>query len=170
MKNKIGLIISVVLLATSGVFFVRRYKEINANNVQVIEKTIRLNQLVHAHNIDFKIYNSSLKTKDDEVELRVKMYIKQHGNLDFGQKKNNPNYIENMWFEAPYSLSNSIVKAYDKNGKNVTYLSKLVHAEQPVTLVTTLPKKEYDSAEKTPRFTFIVPDGKQYVKYSLLIS
>ncbi|TSO26695.1 hypothetical protein [Lactobacillus sp. LL6] len=170
MKNKIIAIISLILFFGVGVVFVKKYTEVNANNIKVTEKVIHKNQLIHAHNINFKVLNTSVQKNNDEIELRVKMYLHQYGKLDFGQKTNNPNYIENMWLEVPYSLSNPVVKVYDKNDKDVTYLKKLLHAKQPVTVVATLPNKEYYSAEKKPRFTFIVPNGKNYTKYSLLLS
>ncbi|EPC53447.1 hypothetical protein Lpp7_05135, partial [Lacticaseibacillus paracasei subsp. paracasei Lpp7] len=107
-KTKIWVII-IGLIALIGIGGAFRYHQVNANTKQkgvTHEVFIKEGQLVHAKNVDFTVNKARVLKNKDQVTVPVTISIQQKGSANYGQKKNNFNYLENVWLNIPYGISN----------------------------------------------------------------
>ena len=170
-KTKIWVII-IGLIALIGIGGAFRYHQVNANTKQkgvTHEVFIKEGQLVHAKNVDFTVNKARVLKNKDQVTVPVTISIQQKGSANYGQKKNNFNYLENVWLNIPYGISNQTDTIFDKSNKRIAHAENLLAAEQPVTMHFSTNRANYDQRDQKMRFSFLVPSSDHYVKYSLLL-
>lgn len=170
-KHKLLIItfLVLILVMSIGIF---RYHEVNANPKSLgvtKEVFIHQNQLVHAKNVDFMIRSAHVSRSKDQILVPVELTIKQTGPADYGYKKNNPNFLENMWLNTPYSISTATADVTDKDNQRIHKTEHLLAAKQPITLHFTTRQENYALRNQKMRFSFLVPVSNHYVKYSLLL-
>ena len=149
-----------------------RYRQVNAHPQQygvTKEQLFHKNELVKAYHVNFIVHEAAVKKSKDVVQAKVKFHIRQTGQPFYGERKNNPNFIENMYLNNPYGTSNPSVKLYDKSHHSINPYKALEHGKQPFTMDFTIPRYSYDMRNQKLRFSFLVPAKKHYVKYSLLL-
>lgn len=173
MKNKKLLwsffIVIIIVVGCVGFY---RYRQVNAHPQQygvTKEQLFHKNELVKAYHVNFIVHEAAVKKSKDAVQAKVKFHICQTGQPFYGERKNNPNFIENMYLNNPYGTSNPSVKLYDKSHHSINPYKALEHGKQPFTMDFTIPRYSYDMRNQKLRFSFLVPAKKHYVKYSLLL-
>ena len=173
MKNKKMLwsfFIAIIIVVGCVGFY--RYRQVNAHPQQygvTKEQLFRKNELVKAYHVDFIVHKAAVKKSKDAVQAKVKFNIRQTGQSFYGEKKNNPNFRENMYLNNPYGTSSPSIKLYDKSHHSINPDKALAHGKQPFTIFFTIPRYSYDMRNQKLRFSFVVPTKKHYVKYSLLL-
>lgn len=159
----------VLLLGVIG--FTIRYQKVNRHSNELGVKQeifFRQGEFVKAHHVNFKVDKTTVKKDSKMINLTLKLFIKQTGEPNYGFRKGNPAFLEDMWFNIPYSLCNQTYEAYDRNGKR-TPPHKLLEAKQPITIHFFTPVSEYYDRNQKIRFSFLVPVSRHFVKYSLLL-
>ncbi|ARY92621.1 MULTISPECIES: hypothetical protein [Lacticaseibacillus] len=170
-KHKLWLIIFLILIIVMsiGIF---RYHKVNANPKSLgvtKEVFINQNQLIHAKNVDFMICSAHVSKSKGQIMVPVELTIKQTGSANYGYKKNNPNFLENMWLNIPYSISTATADVTDKDNQRIHKTKHLLAAKQPITLHFMTTQANYALRNQKMRFSFLVPVSNHYVKYSLLL-
>lgn len=105
----------IIIVVGCGGFY--RYRQVNAHPQQygvTKEQLFHKNELVKAYHVNFIVHEAAVKKSKDVVQAKVKFHIRQTGRPFYGERKNNPNFIENMYLNNPYGTSNPSVKLYDK--------------------------------------------------------
>lgn len=170
-KHKLWMMtfLALILVMSIGIF---RYHEVNANPKSLgvtKEVFIHENQLIHAMNVDFMIRSAHVSKSKGQIMVPVELTIEQTGSANYGYKKNNPNFLENMWLNIPYSISTATADFTDKDNQRIHKTEHLLAAKQPITLHFTTTQANYALRNQKMRFSFLVPAANHYVKYSLLL-
>ena len=161
---------AILIVIGCGGFY--RYRQVNAHPQQygvTKEQLFHKNELVKACHVNFIVHEAAVKKSKDVVQAKVKFHIRQTGRPFYGERKNNPKFIENMYLNNSYGTSNPSVKLYDKSHHSINPYKALAHGKQPFTIFFTIPRYSYDMRNQKLRFSFLVPAKKHYVKYSLLL-
>ncbi len=175
MKNKKLLwclaILAAVLVGCAGFY---RYQRVNAHPRQhgvMQEVVFHKNEWVHAYHTSFIIHKAEVQKTGREVKATIQLSIKQNGQPNYGMKKNNQDFLTNMFLNNPYGISNQSNDIYDQNQRRVDpskALTKKLY-KQPYTIYFTIPRSSYELREQKLRFSFLVPVKNHFVKYSLLL-
>ncbi|MFD1472840.1 hypothetical protein [Companilactobacillus mishanensis] len=169
-SNKIPILFFIVTLMLS-VTFVISYNRINADTRGPVKEVMfSANKLVKAHNINFEILDVKKTNTNDTTEIAVLMHVVRTGNSNFGFKANNNNFIENVWLNIPYSSQvHPEPFPTDELGHRVTFHDIQNKKDMKLILKFQTDKKQLDKS-KNARVSFMIPNGKHYTKYSLLIN
>ncbi|MDF7638423.1 hypothetical protein PT285_03105 [Lactobacillus sp. ESL0791] len=171
-KSKYGLLILCLLLIGIAAGF--RYRQVNAHPALrgvTEEKFFKRGELVHAYHVDFVVHQVKLTETKDEARLKVRLSLKQTGTANYGLKKDNPDFRDNMFFNVPYGISNQCDYVLNKKSQRVgyNYIAKNIKKKQLYTLYFSVPRETYDKRTEKTRFSFLVPLPDHYIKYSLLL-
>lgn len=172
MKNKkilwVGLLVILFVFGCLGYF---RYNQINAHSDQygvTQEKFFPKNKWVHAHHVSFIIHEAKVRKTKDEIQTRIKLSLHQTGDSNYGNKKGNTNFVENMFLNNPYGISNQPIEILDRNFHRIPP-NEILKVKQPYFVFLNIPRYSYERRNKKLRFSFLVPVKNHFVKYSLLL-
>ncbi len=168
-KAKWGLTLSLIFLLS--ILAGWRYRVVNRGYLpqNVKEVVVKRNQTVKDPDVHFKILRTQTKLTNDEALMNVTMSIDQVGPSNYGFKTNNPNFDDNMWFNIPYGYYSMTKGPTTTTGKALSMNDMSQKGRRVIVMSFRTPRDNYASRNATPRFSFLVPHGKQYMKYSYLL-
>ncbi|WP_439443471.1 hypothetical protein ACSMFR_00615 [Listeria aquatica] len=174
MKNKKRLVFtSILLILIILSLAVYRYHVVNQaykSRHLVTEKVIPIKQEVQDKSVQFKVLNTSKKQSGDQINVNVLLSIKLLGLNDYGFKKNNKNFVENIWLNIPYFEPGIAADVYTEDGKRFVSKDLRLSKETKLAFHFNVAKQEVSHQDKPMRFSFLVPKpGRIFTKYSILI-
>lgn len=174
MKNKKGLIFASILLAIIILSLAGyRYHVVNRTYKSahfVTEKIVPLQQEIQTKNVHFKVFDTNKKQAGDHVTVDVLASIKLLGLNDYGFKKNNKNFVENIWLNIPYFDPGVAAEVYTEDGKRFVSKDLSLLQETKLKFHFDVTKQEISHQDEPMRFSFLVPEKeKTFIKYSVLV-
>lgn len=171
MKSETKRALTLGLILLLSILAGWRYRVVNRGYLpqNVKEIIVKRNQTVKAPDVRFKILGAKTKLTSDEALMDVTMSINQVGPSNYGFKTNNPNFDDNMWFNIPYGYYSMTKGPTTTTGKALPMSDMSQKGWRVIVMSFRTPRDNYASRNATPRFSFLVPHGKQYVKYSYLL-
>ncbi|NYZ59811.1 hypothetical protein [Lactococcus lactis] len=175
-KKVISMIV-IALILCSSVFLIFRYQVVNKNKDNLYgvheEVFIHENQLIHASNVDFKIKRAQVVRKQSGIKVFINLELQKTGVTNFGFKKNNSNFFENMdvaTTDFSFSMNPTIESIYNLKINKTFDNFKQGKLTTPQ-IEFDIPKTLLESSNNKLKFRFLVPKGKtnSYIKYSLLL-
>lgn len=157
--NLIIVFIGTFIICITGALFVSRVKTVNANGYAAIRDVqVMKHQTISAHNVIFRINDIQKKDK----EMIVNINIRQLKTGEFGFKKNNSRFYENMGIIGEHSKLVDVEKITDDAGKRVKLDNFPINEEMNYNLHFSDENHEMGHNSK---LVFIVPNGKHSVQY-----
>jgi hypothetical protein len=162
-KGLIVLLIGLVAVALLVVFGVR-YHQVNSQHIEPVkERMVKQNQLVKAPGIDFKVLKTSVSKNKDEVKVHVDLESRLTRKSSWGFHKNGKNYWENIWVNIPNGIRLRASEVKRMEGS----IQPKDEKTNRISLTFPTSRWNYDIAKGAARFSILVPDGKNYIKYSV---
>lgn len=158
--------IVVILVA-----FFWRYTVVNQGEVDPVREVIVPKQKqISAHNVQFTVLQIAKATHGSVTNVDVSLSLTQTGPANYSLIKGNRSFIENMWLNIPYVSRSSLDYMSNADGSRVRS-SDIFNQKKTfaLTLHFSTDTKNVKAANLLPRFSFLVPDGQTFTKYSVLI-
>lgn len=167
MKNKRNYLkLFFLFILGIGVLFFTRIQSVNANGFSDVKNIeISKDQLVRSNNVTFKINSVDSATIKGEKEIRVNLTINQSGLSDYGFKKNNVRFSDNMRLIGSNQRTIFPIRITDNNGDNLQLDERIIGRKLNVNLYFITNSLQMDGS----KFSFIVPNGTQHTQYNYLI-
>jgi len=159
------------IISTIGV--VKRYKNVNKDyqDKQLIsQKKIEQNQLISVDAVEFVVDNSvvRLDSKYFYSEVTVSLLNKKKNN--YGFKKNNLNFIENMFLNIPYSISIPAMHIKNSDGTLFKLEDVQLSKSQKFTIYFKTPIENYRQRKEPVYFNFLIPEkNNRFTNYYVLL-
>lgn len=163
----------IPIIVVGCILMMFRYIQVNQHvtNAGVKQEIIiQKNQLVHTSNVNFKIEKYALVPHGNDFQAKITVQLTKTGVSNYGFKKNNDFFTDNMWVDCPYLGNMPTVS----NGSNIARLKKdIQNFDQGQTISTNLlfniPAEMMHAKHHKLYFVFLVPQANQYEKYLLLL-
>ena len=160
---KIALMAVVILIA---VMSFKTYQNVNAQGYRDIKEVpIRIGQQIDAPNVKFKVIHQTQARSDNGSTIDLLLEIQQTGPANYGMRKGNYQFNENMTVASEYSAINFSRHIFDEFGKEMN----LKNFEAGKMIKCKVHFDEVRNLDKTTHFAFLVKNGKTFTKYVLPI-
>lgn len=161
-----------IILLVSGIVIILigwvRYQQVNASDIRAVpEKMFSENQQVNTDQVNFKVIDSQIEHHQGNVSVKIALTIEVKRDSNFGFHEENKGFMDNMWLNIPYAINAPVERINFPNGKKFKYSDIKISKPMNIVLNFQTTKMNYESRNQKMRFSFLIPENKRYVKYSM---